>query len=235
MLCNFTFCASVLLMFAFMFERYRTLCSGFSSAVFARASMPAKVHATLALITLFALLFTLPRYFEITVEYNELLQTYSLIRKPIASSPSYIILYRIIGSLLFYSAIPYILIFFMSFRVWYKMSLAFNERMEMQCLNPSEMKNISSEKVFIALTIKFLISRLTSTFIDSIECLVGPEVFVNSSTATLFVNINNVVVIISSALNFFIFWAFSAKFRRSIRFPRYIKHIDGFVAKYMSL
>lgn len=109
------------------------------------------------------------------------------------------------------------------------------ERMEMQCLNPTEMKNISSEKVFIALTIKFLISRLTSTFIDTIECIVGPDVFVQSSTATLIVNINNIVVIISSALNFFIFWTFSAKFRRSLRFERYVKNFDGFVAKYMNL
>lgn len=215
MMCNFTFSASVLLMFTLMFERYRTLCSPFTNAVISLNSSSLRIHATLALVTLFALCFSFPRVYEISVVFNESDKTYLIYRTNLVNSPSYVIGYRIIGSFLFYSVCPYILIFFMSFKIWNKMSAASYDRAKMNVSFMSSEK-ITSENIFIAITVKFLISRFASTFFDVIEHSIGAEAFIGNSLAMFFVHVNNLMVIISSALNFFIFWLFSNSFRKAV-------------------
>uniref|UniRef100_A0A0M3IMD1 G_PROTEIN_RECEP_F1_2 domain-containing protein n=1 Tax=Ascaris lumbricoides TaxID=6252 RepID=A0A0M3IMD1_ASCLU len=68
---------------------------------------------------------------------------------------------------------------------------------------------------------KFLLSRLMPTALDVAEHIVSAKEFLNSSTATICVDISNLLVVISSATNFFIYFAFSRSFRRVVC-PRFM-------------
>lgn len=203
-------------MLAFMFERYRTLCSPFMSSVIALNSSPRKIHATLTFVTFFSLIFSFPRLYEFLVVYDANAHSYSIYRTDLINSPVYVIGYRIIGSLLFYSALPYILIFIMSFKVWNKIRSSTKARAEMNVVSSKANEKISSEKIFIAIALKFLISRFTSTSFDILEHLIGVEAFIGSILVMFCVHINNLIVIVSSALNFFIFCFFSKSFRKAL-------------------
>jgi hypothetical protein len=214
-MCNFTFSASVFLMLALMFERYRTLCCQFSTAVLARHSSAKTAHLTLAMVTIFSFCYSIPRYFEFTVKFNYDHHLYLTIPTSLMTSRIYIIGYRIVGGVLFYSACPYILIFIMSFKVWKKTTEAYHERAQMKAPSIRERENLNSERIFFAITTKFLISRLAATLFDILEHLLGAQAFVESPFAMLCVHFNNLVVVIASILNFFIFFGFSSSFRKS--------------------
>lgn len=93
-------------------------------------------------------------------------------------------------------------------------------KMSASATNPTSMVLYScatdSEMILIAVTSKFLLSRLIPTMLDVVEHVIGPEQFTRSSTLTLCVDISNLIVVTSSGINLFIFYAFSASFRKSL-------------------
>jgi hypothetical protein len=196
-----------------MFERYRTLGCSFTSSVISRNSSALKIHTTLSIVMFFSFVFSIPRIYEYIVSYNEIEKSYSIHGSVLTKSTFYIIGYRIFGSLVFYSAVPYFLIFIMSFKIWNKISIASQIREQMNVFSSSQN---TSEKIFIAITIKFLISRFGTISFDIIEHIIGTETFEASSLAMLFVSINNLFVVASSALNFFIFWIFLKPFKKEV-------------------
>jgi hypothetical protein len=73
-----------------------------------------------------------------------------------------------------------------------------------------------SEMILIAVISKFLLSRLIPTMLDVVEHVVGSEQFTRSRTLTLCVDVSNLVVVTSSGINLFIFYAFSSSFRKAL-------------------
>ncbi|VDN39488.1 unnamed protein product [Gongylonema pulchrum] len=124
--------------------------------------------------------------------------------------------YRIIGGLLFNSLCPYIILFVISARISLALHAASKERQSLDAsLRRANTRNVDSELVLVAVMTKFLISRSMPTALDLAEHIVSSREFLNSKTATLFVDISNLIVVFSSATNFFVYFGLSAAFRRS--------------------
>lgn len=227
MMCHFATSTGVFIMLALMIERYRTLCTRFSTAVYSHNSSLKRTYIILTAVTISAFIFSIPRFFEASVKYDYIHQHYIIHKTILLESKIYIILYRILGSLLFYSALPYVIIFLLSFRILKKIQTASLERVQLQgyrysvtsflnTYNPfNDTEKFNNEKIFLAISFKFLFFRLASTSFDVIEQLIGVEPFVGPTIALFFVNINNLFVIISSTLNFFIFWHYSNNFKKA--------------------
>lgn len=75
-----------------------------------------------------------------------------------------------------------------------------------------------SEKLFIAIIVKFLISRLLTTVLDITEHLIGSDTFFRSNEMLFLAQLSNLIVIVSSGSNFLIFYKFSTSFRSSMNY-----------------
>lgn len=154
MLSNTALTASVWLMCALMFERYRTLCSPLTRALHARSWSSKRIHIILSIVSLVAILYSLPRFFEIGIGLNPNGE-YQLMQTSLVQNQLYMVGYRIIGGMIFYSLVPYILLFLISWRVAYVLSSAAKTRVVM---NARVMRTgiSDSEKILIAVMVKFL-------------------------------------------------------------------------------
>uniref|UniRef100_A0A0N5A9C6 G_PROTEIN_RECEP_F1_2 domain-containing protein n=1 Tax=Syphacia muris TaxID=451379 RepID=A0A0N5A9C6_9BILA len=208
---NASLTASVWLMCVLMFERYRAFCkplitSGMSAA---------KVHKILAFVVVLSIIFSLPRFFEVVVlEYDD--GFVDVVQSDLGKNHIYLFYYRIIGGLVFYSLLPYIVLFALSAKISLVLRTAAKQRQIMSSSMNHKTKAISdSELILLAVMAKFLLSRLMPTALDVAEHIVTSEIFVLSSVATLIVAISNLLVVISSGINFFIYFMFSKTFRHS--------------------
>lgn len=59
-----------------------------------------------------------------------------------------------------------------------------------------------SERVLIAMMVKFLLSRLMPTALDVVEHAIGPDNFTVSQLLTACVDTSNLIVVVASAANF---------------------------------
>ncbi|CAD5219124.1 unnamed protein product [Bursaphelenchus okinawaensis] len=210
---NAALIASVWLMCALMLDRYRTLCKPFS----VRSNNIPLIHKVLFGVCLTALLFSMPRFFELHSVLDESTDTFYVSQTQLVHNKLYMIGYRIVGGLLFYSLLPYVLLFVLSFRVWLVIRSAAMARLKMNASGTmSSAYATDSEMILIAVISKFLLSRLLPTVLDVVEHLVGPEIFTRSAELTICVDISNLVVVSSAGINLFIFYAFSNSFRKAI-------------------
>lgn len=163
------------------------------------------------------MLFTLPRYFEFVVNVERIplnsTQRLQLQHSQLALNSIYILGYRIIGSLLFYSAVPYLVILTLSLKIYFTNKKASRRRRRMSITKQNNCP--TSERLFIAIVAKFLISRWPTTALDIAEFIVGSSEFVKSHEMMLLSQISNLVVILFSASSFCIFYKFSSHFRSS--------------------
>ncbi|CAD5226615.1 unnamed protein product [Bursaphelenchus xylophilus] len=211
---NTALIASVWLMCALMLDRYRTLCKPFA----VRANNIPLIHKVLFGVCLTALLFSMPRFFELNSVLDEASGTYYVSQTQLVHNKLYMIGYRIVGGLLFYSLLPYVILFVLSFRVWLVIRSAALARLKMNASGTmSSACATDSEMILIAVISKFLLSRLLPTVLDVIEHVVGPETFTRSPQLTICVDISNLVVVSSAGINLFIFYAFSNSFRKAIK------------------
>ncbi|VDK51604.1 unnamed protein product [Anisakis simplex] len=225
MLSNASLTSSVWLICALMFERYRALCRPLSKQLKQRQQITVnRAHKILTLVLFIAVLFSLPRLFELSVfEYDGELYVKQTV---LVNNRLYMIGYRIIGGLLFYSLFPYIGLFTMSTRISFALHQAAKERQRLasatvlsassQRLLSSAQKTAESELILLAVMAKFLLSRLMPTALDVAEHVISAKEFLNSDTATICVDISNLLVVISSATNFFIYFSFSRSFRHAV-------------------
>lgn len=115
---NTALTASVWLMCALIFDRYRALCTPFRI----RTTPTARIHAALAAVYLFATAFSIPRFFEIAV-YEDAMGP-MLRQTSLVTNQLYMIGYRIVGGLVLYSLLPYIILFVLSLKVNFRMHSA---------------------------------------------------------------------------------------------------------------
>lgn len=210
LLSNTALTASVWLMSALVVDRYRTLCAPLTARHFSFRT----IHRILSLICLAALCFSIPRYFELELRLDEQDQYY-LSQTSLVHNQVYMIGYRIVGGLMFYSLLPYVVLFAMSLRVYFVLRAAAKARLKM-----AARQNVSgctdSEMILLCVMAKFLFSRLMPTALDVAEHAIGSDKFLESSEATLCVDISNLIVVASSSMNFLIFYFFSSSFRQRL-------------------
>jgi hypothetical protein len=205
----FTF--NVWLMLALMFERYRLLCRKLSNTV---GYKPRDIYSKIISILIASFLFASLRFFELKVTYSLTDEQYHIEQTTLAIHSYYMLLYRIIGSLLFYSFVPYILIFIFSMKIW---SVIIKSNEEHVKMNVSRTNSTESNRILMALSVRFLVSRLPLSMLDIIELLHGTINFFDSTLTMLCTHASNFLVVLSCALTFFTFYAFSMKFRNSMK------------------
>ncbi|EFO20222.1 hypothetical protein LOAG_08267 [Loa loa] len=209
LLSNASLTASVWLMCVLMFERYRAFCKPLDSYV-----KPQRIHRTLFLVSLLALIFSLPRLFELSV--YELDGEYYVNQTLLVETRAYMVGYRIIGGMVFYSLFPYIVLFIITVRICLAIHAANKQRQNIATRGVIQFRSADCELLLITVMAKFLISRLMPTALDLAEHIVSSSEFLISTTATFFVDISNLIVVLSSATNFFIYFALSQAFRRTV-------------------
>ncbi|KHN87747.1 FMRFamide receptor [Toxocara canis] len=213
MLSNATLTASVWLMCAMMYDRYQALCRPLHQRMKCQRTPRRRVHVNCVIVVLLALFYSLPRLLELSV--TSAGGSLRVVQTPLVHNRLYMIGYRIVGGLLFYSLLPYIALSFVSTRVSIAVHSASCKRRMMSKLNHQSLRRLTSEseRILLAIMSKFLISRLFPTALDILEHLIGPDAFLHSMAATAAVNISNLIVVISSATNFFIYYFLSNTFR----------------------
>lgn len=100
-------------MCALMFDRYRTLCQPFA----VKSNNIPLIHKALFGVAFTALLFSIPRFFELHSKFDPEENEYYIAQTELVNDQIYMIGYRIVGGLLFYSVLPYVVLFILSFRV----------------------------------------------------------------------------------------------------------------------
>jgi hypothetical protein len=198
-------------MLALIFEKYRSLCRKLSNTI---CYKPWDIYFKLISILIASFIFTVLRFFELKVTYSNQDEQYHIEQTTLATHSYYMLLYRIIGSLLFYSLFPYILIFIFSIKIWF-VKIKSNE--EYVKMNVSRTNNTESDRILMALSVRFIVSRLPTSMLDIIELLYGTVNFFGSTLTMLCAHASNFLVVLSCALTFFTFYAFSVKFRDSMK------------------
>lgn len=216
MLCNATFVASVWLMLMFVKDRYGALCSRLLKVIPTQHPNHLDLHLKLLTLSIVSVIFSIPRFFELTIVYNVQFGNYSIDLTDLIESQTYMLGYRIFGSLVFYSAIPYVFVFIMSAKIVLFLRSANKTRQKMNVTSKPSMLTSESDWLIIVLATRFLVSRLPTTFLDVIESLLGSTMFLNSPFTMVGVSISNLFVACSSATTFFIMFLVSAKFRHSV-------------------
>ncbi|KAI6214161.1 hypothetical protein M3Y94_00235800 [Aphelenchoides besseyi] len=216
-LSNTALTTSVWLISALMLDRYRSLVVNTFSV---RSSTPA-VNRVLLCVCAAAFVYNIPRFFELGSEIHEPTQRPVIYQTELVQSSVYMLGYRIVGGILFYSLVPYGFLFVLGFKVWMVIRRAAQQRQKMNANSASNSflhaNTTDSEMILIAVIAKFLLSRLLPTILDCVEHIVGAKEFTHSATLTICVDMSNLVVVTSSAINLFIFYACSASFRKSLR------------------
>jgi hypothetical protein len=100
-------------MCSLMFDRYKTLCSPFT----VRSGNINRIHRILLTVCLIAIIFSLPRFFEISVELDSSTGIEYVTQTSLVHNKIYMIGYRIFGGLMLYSLMPYLVLFVLSFKV----------------------------------------------------------------------------------------------------------------------
>lgn len=134
MFCNAALTASVWLTLAFMIDRYKKVTKPFHKKVISLNTTPLserRIHLFMLLLSFMAICFAMPRFFEISVDVDMTINRYNFQGTSLTESYIYVLVYRIIGGLVFYSALPYILMFVISARIWIALSEAAKKRREM--------------------------------------------------------------------------------------------------------
>lgn len=118
---NTALTASVWLMCALIFDRYRTIIVHPFVKKYNNNSYENKqtkrIHQSLLLVYILALCFSLPRFFELRLQWDPLSDEYYLTQTSVVRNKIYMIGYRILGGLFLYSLFPYVVLFVLSFRV----------------------------------------------------------------------------------------------------------------------
>jgi hypothetical protein len=214
---NAAFTASVWLMVSLIIDRYCALCRRFENLVVAQKQNDQRIHIILSTLSLVSFLYSVPRYFELNISFNYDHSVYVVTSTNLLSNSTYMIYYRIIGSLIFYSIVPYIIVFIAFVKFSFFLRNFHTTRVSLNVPQSKTAKENESNRLLLALSIRFLLSRFPSTLVDIYEMISGSqEEFLQSTIAMFCVYVSNFLVIFSSASTFFLFFIFSCRFRKFV-------------------
>uniref|UniRef100_A0A914W8W4 G-protein coupled receptors family 1 profile domain-containing protein n=1 Tax=Plectus sambesii TaxID=2011161 RepID=A0A914W8W4_9BILA len=146
-LSNMTLTGSVWVVMALTVDRYFALCHPLAHKAIQERK---RVKKLLLVVSACAVLFSLPRYFELQVAYMHveyLDGNYSVIMQtPLPLNQMYMIFYRIIGGLLFYSLVPSVVLFTLTVRITIELRRAIAKRRTMSYRHRQPSESPSGER-----------------------------------------------------------------------------------------
>lgn len=197
-------------------DRYQALCSRLFKIISKESCNYREIHCKLFILCLFSIIFATPRFFELSVSYDEADRLYFIELTSLVESNFYQLGYRIFCSLVFYSLVPYVLVFIMFTKICIVLKKASRKRAEMNVKSSQSMINSESDVLIIVLSVRFLVSRLLLILLDVVECLIGASLYVDSSLMMIGNSVNNLLVVFTSATTFFVYVIVSEKFRYKV-------------------
>jgi hypothetical protein len=212
-LSNASVVASVWLMLILVKDRHQALCSRLFKTITLESQSYREIHIKLGILCLCAIVFAIPRFFELSISYDELNDFYYIELTSLIESNFYQFGYRIFFSLAFYSVVPYIIVFIMLAKICIVLKKASLKRAILLANASHNMISSESDLLIIVLSVRFLVSRLLLILLDVIECLIGSEVYSNSFLTMVGNSVNNLFVVFTSATTFFVYFIVSEKFR----------------------
>ncbi len=188
---------------------------------------PEGLRKLMILVTAMAVVFGLPRYFELAVRQCHDPQsgdlTLEIEPSKLRSNMLYVVAYKIVGSLIFYSALPFVLLLALTIDISIKIRASKRKQRvptssalilgQQTALSRADQ---SVNHMLLAVAVKFLISRLFPTALDVAEAIVGEENFVQSLSTNYAADISNLVVVLNSLTNSWIYFGFGKGFRREL-------------------
>uniref|UniRef100_A0A915CZ38 G-protein coupled receptors family 1 profile domain-containing protein n=1 Tax=Ditylenchus dipsaci TaxID=166011 RepID=A0A915CZ38_9BILA len=189
-----------------------------------------RVKRLMIAVSILAILFSAPRFFEVTTVYycsgegNATICEATVARTALPEDETYWTIYHIVLAMLFVTLAPCLLLFALTLRISLALRQSIVKRRAL-CAPSSELdgrnkkQNCSKKEhkanIMLVLVIaKFLISDILPTVADVLEHLVGNQVFMSSSLATLFVDFSNFLVVLNCSTNFWVFLFWGKRFRR---------------------
>uniref|UniRef100_A0A7E4UTE8 G_PROTEIN_RECEP_F1_2 domain-containing protein n=1 Tax=Panagrellus redivivus TaxID=6233 RepID=A0A7E4UTE8_PANRE len=231
---NTTHTGTVWIILTLTIDRYLALCQPLKHRAIGKRS---RVKRLMVAVSLLAVIFSLPRFFEVTTVdcdfYNETTDASlndclpQVARTTLVDDQTYWTVYHIVLSVLFVTFVPCLLLFALTLRISIALRRAITRRKAL-CAPTSDLdgrnkKNACSKKehranvMLILVIAKFLVSDVLPAIIDVLEHIVGSGAFMQSSLATLFVDISNFLLVLNCSTNFWIFLFWGKRFRRSCR------------------
>ncbi|CAI5454681.1 unnamed protein product [Caenorhabditis angaria] len=230
---NTTHTGSVWIVLTLTIDRYLALCQPLKHRAIGKKR---RVKRLMILVSLLAVLFSLPRFFEVHVitltNYTTNETIVAIERTELFKNHLYWSVYHVILAMLFVTLCPCLILFGLTLRISIALRSAIAKRKSL-CAPNAELdtrakamkssryrnsrKDHKSNIMLVLVITKFLISDILPTVIDVLEHLVGSSNFMQSPLASLFVDLSNFLIVLNCSSNFWVFFVWGRRFRRSCR------------------
>uniref|UniRef100_A0A1I7SMA1 G_PROTEIN_RECEP_F1_2 domain-containing protein n=2 Tax=Bursaphelenchus xylophilus TaxID=6326 RepID=A0A1I7SMA1_BURXY len=221
-LANTTHTGSVWIVLTLTVDRFLALCKPLTHPTIGKRS---RVKKLMVFVSILAMLFSVPRIFEVTTVMSCLQKEDNcapqVVRTDLPKDRLYWTIYHIILGTAFVTLGPCLLLFGLTLRISIALRRATRRRKSLcQVMNEGTCRQEFSNKdhranVMLVLVIaKFLVSDILPTVVDVLEHLVGNHAFMSSSTATVFVDFSNFLLVLNCSTNFWVFFFWGKRFRR---------------------
>ncbi|PIC16085.1 hypothetical protein B9Z55_022816 [Caenorhabditis nigoni] len=230
---NTTHTGSVWIVLTLTIDRYLALCQPLKHRAIGKKR---RVRRLMVAVSIMAIVFSIPRFFEVHVvllcERSEHNCVAAIDRTELFDNRLYWTIYHVILAMVFVTLLPCLILFALTLRISIALRSAIAKRkslcapnsdIDTRCKSMKSSRYNSSRKdhksnIMLVLVIaKFLVSDILPTVIDVLEHLVGQSAFMRSPLASLFVDISNFLIVLNCSSNFWVFFVWGKRFRRSCR------------------
>ncbi|KAI6244015.1 G-PROTEIN-RECEP-F1-2 domain-containing protein [Aphelenchoides fujianensis] len=218
-------------------DRFLVLCFPLSHQTIGKRI---RVKRLMWAVSLMAVVFSLPRFFEVTTVYEcspgfpfgntsggEECER-RIERTALPQNGVYWAVYHIVLSALFVTIAPCLMLFVLTCRISFctptggkslcnvtSAEYSLNEPRgsgESGRLRPNDQR---ANLIYVLVIAKFLISDVLPTVVDVLEHAVGDRAFMSSPLASLFVDFSNFLLVLNASSNFWVFFFFGRRFRQT--------------------
>uniref|UniRef100_A0A8R1HU03 G_PROTEIN_RECEP_F1_2 domain-containing protein n=1 Tax=Caenorhabditis japonica TaxID=281687 RepID=A0A8R1HU03_CAEJA len=230
---NTTHTGSVWIVLTLTIDRYLALCQPLKHRAIGKKR---RVRRLMIAVSFMAVMFSIPRFFEVHVillcDTHPHYCVATIDRTELFDNRLYWTIYHVILAMIFVTLLPCLILFALTLRISIALRSAIakrkslcapNSEFDARCKSIKSSRYNSSRKdhksnIMLVLVIaKFLVSDILPTVIDVLEHVVGQSAFMRSPLASLFVDISNFLIVLNCSSNFWVFFVWGKRFRRSCR------------------
>ncbi|CCD64788.1 G-protein coupled receptors family 1 profile domain-containing protein [Caenorhabditis elegans] len=230
---NTTHTGSVWIVLTLTIDRYLALCQPLKHRAIGKKR---RVRRLMIVVSAMAVMFSIPRFFEVHVilicDEDQLSCVATIDRTELFDNRLYWTIYHVILAMVFVTLLPCLILFALTLRITIALRSAIAKRKSLCAPNSdidtrcksikssrynSSRKDHKSNIMLVLVIAKFLVSDILPTVIDVLEHVVGQSAFMRSPLASLFVDISNFLIVLNCSSNFWVFFVWGKRFRRSCR------------------